>query len=68
MTASWGRCSSEGNISMNYKVIAYPKKNIDYVCIHELAHLRHMNHSRDFWALVEKYCPDYRQIRDSMRA
>lgn len=67
MTASWGRCSSDGNISINYKVVTYSKRHIDYVCIHELAHLKYMNHSGEFWALVEKYCPDWREIRQSMR-
>lgn len=67
MTASWGRCSSDGNISINYKVVTYSKRHIDYVCIHELAHLKYMNHSGEFWALVEKYCPDWREIRKSMR-
>lgn len=67
MTASWGRCSSDGNISINYKVVTYSKRHIDYVCIHELAHLKYMNHIGEFWALVEKYCPDWREIRKSMR-
>ncbi len=67
MTASWGRCSSDGNISINYKVITYSKRHIDYVCIHELAHLKYMNHSVEFWSLVEKYCPGWREIRESMR-
>lgn len=67
MTASWGRCSSDGNISINYKVVTYSKRHIDYICIHELAHLKYMNHSGEFWALVEKYCPDWRKLRDSMK-
>ncbi len=67
LDASWGRCSSGGNISINYKVVTFPKRCIDYVCVHELAHLRFMDHSRDFWRLVEKYCPDWREIRAGMR-
>ncbi len=67
LSASWGRCNSKGNISINYKVVSYSKAHIDYVCIHELSHLVHMDHSADFWALVERYCPDWRQIRSSMR-
>lgn len=68
MTASWGRCSSEGNISINYKVVAYSRRHIDYVCIHELAHLEYMDHSPQFWALVGKFCPDWKELRGSMRS
>ncbi|MBQ8966532.1 SprT family zinc-dependent metalloprotease [Ruminococcus sp.] len=67
LSASWGRCNSKGNISINYKVVTYSKAHIDYVCIHELSHLVHMDHSSAFWGLVEKYCPDWRSIRGSMR-
>ena len=68
MSASWGRCSSKGTISINYKVIAYPRTHIDYVCIHELSHLKHMDHSPEFWALVATQCPDWKRIRASMRS
>ncbi len=55
-----GSCSSAGNICFSYRVMFYPEKVIDYVVIHELSHLRHMNHGRAFYADVEKYMPDYR--------
>lgn len=67
MTASWGRCSSDKNISINYKLITYSKECCDYVCIHELSHLVHMNHSREFWKLVSKYCPNYNEIQAMMK-
>ena len=67
LSASWGRCNSKGNISINYKVVTYSKAHIDYVCIHELAHLVHMDHSSEFWKLVESYCPDWKKLRGSMR-
>lgn len=67
LSASWGRCNSKGSISINYKVVSFSKAHIDYVCIHELSHLVHMDHSADFWTLVERYCPDWRSIRASMR-
>lgn len=67
LSASWGRCSSSGNISINWKIITFPKECIDYVCLHELCHLKYMDHSAAFWKLVEKYCPDYKRIRNSMK-
>lgn len=67
MSASWGRCSSGGNISINYKAVTYSRRHIEYVCIHELAHLVHMDHGKEFWALVEKFCPDWKKLRAQMR-
>lgn len=67
MTASWGRCSSNGSISINSAVVFYPIECIDYVIIHELCHLRHMDHSAGFWELVSRFCPDWKRIRKCMR-
>ncbi len=55
----WGSCSSRGTISINWRLIGAPLYVIDYILIHELAHLQHMNHSERFWTLVRRYCPDY---------
>ena len=57
----WGSCSSKGNLNFNYKIIMAPEVVCDYVVIHELCHLVHMNHSPEFWALVESICPGYKQ-------
>lgn len=59
----WGSCSSKKNLNFNYRLAYMPQEILDYVVIHELAHLRHMNHSKQFWALVEQYLPDYRERR-----
>lgn len=67
MTASWGRCISNKHISINYKVIAFDRECISYVCLHELCHLVYMNHSKEFWTLVSRYCPDYKQIQNRMK-
>lgn len=55
-----GSCSYNGKLSFNLKIITLPKKVIDYIIVHELCHLKHFNHSKDFWYLVEKYCPDFK--------
>lgn len=55
----WGSCSSQGSLNFNWKLIVFDRDVIDYVIIHELAHLQHLNHSSSFWRLVEKHCPDF---------
>lgn len=57
----WGSCSPENKISLNFKLIVAPIQVVDYVLIHELAHIRYKNHSKAFWNLVERYTP-YRQF------
>lgn len=59
----WGSCTSKGHISLNWKLIFAPVEVIDYVIIHELSHLKHMNHSSAFWEQVRLFSPDYEQHR-----
>jgi len=56
----WGSCSSAGTISLNWRLLQTPPATCDYILIHELMHLREMNHSDRFWRLVGQACPDYR--------
>lgn len=56
----WGSCSRRGTISLNWRLIQTPAFVLDYLIFHELAHLRHMNHSHRFWDEVERLVPDYR--------
>lgn len=67
MVSRWGSCSAGGNISINVDVICFEQECIDYVVIHELCHLKHMDHSADFWALVATCCPDYKRLRERMK-
>ncbi len=63
----WGSCSSKGNLNFNYQLYYLPEELLDYVVVHELSHRRHMNHSADFWAEVEKYCHNYRIYRKKLK-
>ncbi len=63
----WGSCSSRGTLSFNYRLIFAPPEILDYVVVHELCHLTHMNHSADFWKLVESVLPDYKLRRKWLR-
>ena len=63
----WGSCNSKGNISLNCLLVKVPEEVRDYVIIHELAHRKHMNHSKAFWSLVEKYDPKFRDHRKWLR-
>lgn len=57
----WGSCSSRGSIQINWRLIGAPIHVIDYILIHELAHLQHMNHSERFWNLVRQHCPEFEE-------
>ena len=67
LKSSWGRCRADGKISINIAVALFPQEIVDYVMLHELCHLRHMNHSPQFWALVEGHMPDYRARRKILK-
>ncbi len=60
----WGSCSSQGNLNFNWKLVLMPQEVLDYVVVHELAHLYEMNHSPRFWSVVERVLPDYKRRRD----
>ncbi len=63
----WGSCSKKGNINFNYKIIFLPKELTDYIIIHELCHLKELNHSKNFWKLVAKEIPDYAILRKTLK-
>lgn len=63
----WGSCTSSGVVRLNWQLVTMPLHLIDYVVVHELAHLQEMNHSPAFWRVVEKACPDYVSIRAELQ-
>ena len=63
----FGSCSSRGNLNFSFRLAIYPPEAIDYVIVHELAHMKEMNHSKKFWAIVEKYLPDYKERQKLLR-
>ena len=64
----WGSCSSKGNLNFNWKLVLLPMELLDYVVVHELAHRVEMNHSADFWRVVEKELPEYQELRRRLKA
>lgn len=63
----WGSCTSRGVVRLNWRLVTMPLHLIDYVVVHELAHLVEMNHSAAFWWVVEAACPDYARCRGELR-
>lgn len=63
----WGSCNENGAVTLNWRLLLLPRQLADYVVVHELAHLKEMNHSARFWALVEQALPDYREAMAQLR-
>jgi predicted metal-dependent hydrolase len=59
LICSWGNCSSKKNVTINYKVVMYSRKTIEYVILHEFCHIKYMNHSKKFWNMISLYMNDY---------
>ena len=68
MTSRWGVCNTKNhNVTLNYYLSRYDIKCLDYVVVHELSHFIHPNHSKNFWNLVSKYCPNYKECRRMLK-
>ena len=63
----FGSCSSSGRISFSYRIMLYPEPAWEYVAVHELAHLIRMDHSPRFYAVIERYLPDYKERKKLLR-
>ena len=64
----WGSCSARGNVRLNWRLLLLPSALVDYVVVHEVAHLAHLDHSPQFWREVARLMPDYRDRRARLRA
>jgi len=65
-STKWGSCSGKKNLNFNYKVLFLSQDLADYIIVHELCHLKEMNHSHRFWQLVEKTIPDYKKRKKKL--
>lgn len=66
--SKWGHCTSRGAIQYNWQILLAPEAIVDYLVAHEVCHLRHHNHSADFWALVASVCPTFKKDRAWLKA
>ena len=63
----WGSCDHRGTIRLNWRIVQAPMRLVDYVVVHELVHLRHRGHGRDYWQAVGRVMPDYERRREDLR-
>ena len=64
----WGSCSRKGNLNFNYRLVFLPERLVDYVIVHELCHLKELNHSAAFWKHVAAALPHYRELKKELRS
>lgn len=63
----WGSCSAKKNLNFNYKILFLPEQLRDYIIVHELCHLTHLHHGKEFWDLVEKQVPNFKKCVQELR-
>lgn len=63
----WGSCDNNHNIRLNFKMLCLPKEYIDYICIHELSHTKHLNHSKNFYREIQKILPNYKNLQKGIK-
>lgn len=63
----WGSCSSKKNLNFNYRILYLPRELAKYLVVHELCHLKEMNHSKAYWACVEEILPNYKELNNELK-
>ena len=66
-TSQWGSCDYKNVIRLNWRLVMAPEEIIDYILVHELCHIKHKNHSKEFWGMVEKYYPRYKEANKYLK-
>lgn len=66
--SNWGSCSSLGNINLNLRLVTLPQELQDYVMLHELSHLKYLNHGTEFHLLLESVCPGHNELKKQLNA
>ena len=64
---TWGSCNHKNGLNFNILLMKFPIEVMEYVIVHELSHIKHKNHSKDFWNLVAFYCPNYKEVEKSFK-
>lgn len=67
LKTAWGTCTQNKNITINSELMKYDRQVIQYVVLHEICHLKYMNHSKEFWNMIEKYMKDYKEVRSRLK-
>ncbi len=67
LNSQWGSCSKDGTLSFNWRIVMAPLRLLDYVVVHELCHLTYHDHSKEFWQQLERYLPDWRELKEELR-
>ena len=67
LKSAWGTCTSNKNITINSELMKFDREVIQYVVLHEICHLKYMNHSKEFWSMVEKYMKNYKEVKSRLK-
>jgi predicted metal-dependent hydrolase len=67
LNSQWGSCTKDGTLSFNWRIVMAPLRLVDYVVVHELCHLTYHDHSKEFWQLLERFLPEWKELKEELR-